>query len=191
MLHDVSERFPLFSNLSVEPTLGIQCRGLRERIGSLHRAELMQGIGFVGGALGSLNSSSEVALIYERRLGERWLVSPRAAFGIADVSDRGLAYEYRAGVLELGVFRRLPFSGMEVRFGPTAGGVYARQRLLSGELQSGVVTRVGGALGLELPLAGRLRATIGWTMGGAFLRLNDDWTARLFVRADLGVGYGF
>jgi len=145
----------------------------------------------VGGALGSLNSSSEVALIYERRLGERWLVSPRAAFGIADVSDRGLAYQYRAGVLELGVFRRLPFSGMEVRFGPTAGGVYARQRLLSGELQSGVVTRVGGALGLELPLAGRLRATIGWTMGGAFLRLNDDWTARLFVRADLGVGYGF
>jgi uncharacterized caspase-like protein len=149
------------------------------------------GYGVVGGALGSLTSSSEVALTYERRLGERWLVSPRAAFGIADVSDRGLAYEYRAGVLELGLFRRVRLGGTELRIGPTVGGVYARQRLLSGELQSGVVTRVGGVLGLELPLGGRLRATLGWTTGAALLRLNDDWTARLYVRADLGVGYAF
>jgi uncharacterized caspase-like protein len=152
---------------------------------------IVAGYGVVGGALGSLTSSSEVALTYERRIGERWLLSPRAAFGIADVSDRGLAYEYRAGILELGLLRRLPFGGFELRVGPTAGGVYARQRLLSGELQSGVVTRIGGVLGLELPLAGRLRATLAWTTGGAFLRLNDDWTARLYVRADLGVGYAF
>ncbi len=149
------------------------------------------GYGVVGGALGSLTSSSEVALTYQRRIGERWLLGPRAAFGIADVSDRGLAYEYRAGVLELGLCRRLPFSGFELRFGLTAGAVYARQRLLSGELQSGVVTRLGGALGLELPLGDRLRASLAWTTGGAFLRLNDDWTARLYVRADLGVGYAF
>jgi hypothetical protein len=152
---------------------------------------IVAGYGLVGGALGSLSSSSEVALTYERRIGERWLVSPRAAFGIADVSDRGLAYEYRAGILELGVLRRVALGSLELRLGPTAGGVYARQRLLSGELQSGVVTRVGGVVGLEVPLAGRLRATLGWTMGGAFLRLNEDWTARLYVRADVGVGYGF
>jgi hypothetical protein len=152
---------------------------------------LSAGYGVVGGALGSLTSSSEVALVYQRRIGERWLLSPRAAFGIADVSDRGLAYEYRAGVIELALLRRLPFRGFEIRFGPTAGGVYARQRLLSGESQAGLVTRLGGVLGLELPLAGRLSATLSWTMGGAMLRLNEEWTARAFVRADLGVGYGF
>jgi uncharacterized caspase-like protein len=152
---------------------------------------LTAGYGVVGGALGSLTSSSELALVYERRIGERWLLAPRAAFGIADVSDRGLAYQYRAGVIELALLRTLPLRGFELRLGATAGGVYARQRLLSGELQSGLLTRLGGVLGLELPLAGRLRATLAWTMGGAMLSLNEEWTVRPFVRADLGVGYGF
>jgi hypothetical protein len=159
------------------------------------RADVYQsvgtGYGVVGGALGSLTSSSEVALVYRRRLGEHWLVGPRAAFGIADVSDRGLAYQYRAAVLELMLLRTIPIGGIEILLGGTGGGVYASQRLLSGETSSGLVWRLAGVLGLDIPLASRFSATFNWTMGGAMLRLNDEWTARPFVRADLGVSYGF
>ena len=47
VVHNASEKFPLFSSLKVEPTGGIQCRELRERISSLHDSELMEGIRFV------------------------------------------------------------------------------------------------------------------------------------------------
>jgi hypothetical protein len=152
---------------------------------------LTAGYGVVGGALGSLTSSSEIGVGYQRRIGERWLLGPRAAFGIADVSDRGLAYQYRAAVLEIALLRTFPFRGFELRLGAAGGGVYARQQLLSGEAQTGAVARLAGVFGLELPLGARFSATLGWTMGGAMLRLNEEWTTRPFVRADLGVGYGF
>jgi hypothetical protein len=47
VLHNASERFPLFSSLKVEPTGGIPFRELREGVGSAHDAELGDGIRFV------------------------------------------------------------------------------------------------------------------------------------------------
>jgi hypothetical protein len=47
VLHNASERFPLLWSLKVEGTGGIQCRELRERIGSVHASELQEAIRFV------------------------------------------------------------------------------------------------------------------------------------------------
>jgi hypothetical protein len=150
------------------------------------------GYGLVGGALGSLTSSNELAVVYGARVGERWRLAPRAALGVADVDDRGLAYQYRALAAELALLRVVPLGrSLELLVGATAGGAYARQRLLSGEVSTGFVWRVAGAAAVEVPLGERLRASLGWTAGGAFLRLNDRGTARPFLRADLGVGYAF
>lgn len=153
------------------------------------------GVGYavVGGALGSLTSSNEVALLYRARVGERWLVAPRIAVGFADVSDRGLAYEYRAALAEVALLRALPFGhhALELLLGAAGGAAYARQRLLSGEVAAGSVGRVSAVMGIELPVGDRVRASLGWNAGAALLRLNDEWSARLFLRADIGVGYAF
>jgi hypothetical protein len=47
VLYNASETFPFFSSLKVEPTGGIPLRELRERIGSVHDSELVDGIRFV------------------------------------------------------------------------------------------------------------------------------------------------
>jgi hypothetical protein len=47
VLHGASEKFPLLSSLKVDPKVGIQFRDLRERIGSVDRSELTNGIRFV------------------------------------------------------------------------------------------------------------------------------------------------
>lgn len=47
VLYNASEKYPLFSTVQVEPMAGIQCRGLRERVGSVHGSELLKGIRFV------------------------------------------------------------------------------------------------------------------------------------------------
>jgi hypothetical protein len=47
VLHDASEKFPLFSSLKVEPTGGIPFRELRERPNSVNVSELTAGIRFV------------------------------------------------------------------------------------------------------------------------------------------------
>lgn len=47
VLHNASEKFPLFSTLTVETTGGIQCLELRARISSVDEAELRDGIRFV------------------------------------------------------------------------------------------------------------------------------------------------
>ena len=93
-------------------------------------------------------------------------MGPRAAFGIADVSDRGLAYQYRAAVLELALLRTIPVGGLEILLGGTGGGVYARQRLLSGETSSGLVGRLAGVLGLDVPLGSRFERDLQLDDGG-------------------------
>ena len=47
VLHNASEKFSLLLSLKVEPSGGIQCRELRERIGSVQPQELQQAIRFV------------------------------------------------------------------------------------------------------------------------------------------------
>ena len=47
VLHNASEKFPLLSSLKVEPTGGIQCGGLHERISSVPGPELREGIRYV------------------------------------------------------------------------------------------------------------------------------------------------
>ena len=47
VLHNASEKFPLFSSLEVEPTGGIQFRALRARIGSVRVSELKEAVRFV------------------------------------------------------------------------------------------------------------------------------------------------
>lgn len=47
VLHNASEKYSLLWSLKVEPTGGIQCRELRERIGSVQPAELEEAIRFV------------------------------------------------------------------------------------------------------------------------------------------------
>jgi len=47
VLYNASEKYPLFSSLTVEPTSGIQCRELRERVGAAKHSELSEGIRFV------------------------------------------------------------------------------------------------------------------------------------------------
>jgi hypothetical protein len=47
VLHNASEKFPLLWSLKVEPTSGIQCRELRERIGSVQASELREAVRFV------------------------------------------------------------------------------------------------------------------------------------------------
>lgn len=47
VLHNASERFSLLWSLKLEPTSGIQCRELRERIGSVDPSELREAIRFV------------------------------------------------------------------------------------------------------------------------------------------------
>jgi hypothetical protein len=44
VLHNASEKHPLLWSLKVEPASGIQCRELRERIGSVQTAELKEAI---------------------------------------------------------------------------------------------------------------------------------------------------
>jgi hypothetical protein len=151
------------------------------------------GYGVVGGALGTLTSSSEIAVLLRARFGEGWQVSPRVAVGFADVSDRGLAYEYRAASAELALLRVVPFGyhALEALVGVVGGGAYARQRLLSGEASAGPVGRGAAFLGIDVPVADRVRVLLGWNAGATVLRLNDEWTTRLFLRADLGVGYAF
>jgi hypothetical protein len=47
VLYNASEKFPLLATIEVETMAGIQCRELREQIGSVHGSELMRGIRFV------------------------------------------------------------------------------------------------------------------------------------------------
>jgi hypothetical protein len=47
VLHNASERFSLLCSLKIEPTRGIQCRELSERIGSIGPSELREAIRFV------------------------------------------------------------------------------------------------------------------------------------------------
>ena len=47
VLYYAAERFTFFSSLKVDPNGGIQSRELREQLGSVHDAELLQGIRFV------------------------------------------------------------------------------------------------------------------------------------------------
>jgi len=47
VLHNASERFSLLWSLKIEPTRGIQCRELSDRIGSVEPAELREAIRFV------------------------------------------------------------------------------------------------------------------------------------------------
>jgi hypothetical protein len=47
VLHNASEKFPLLWSLKVEPAGGIQCRELRERIGSVQPNELREAVRFV------------------------------------------------------------------------------------------------------------------------------------------------
>jgi hypothetical protein len=46
VLHTASEKFSLLWSLKVDPNAGIQCRELRERIGSVQPAELTEAIRF-------------------------------------------------------------------------------------------------------------------------------------------------
>jgi hypothetical protein len=47
VLYNASEKFPFFSSLEVDPTAGIQCRELGERIGSIQSPELIDGLRFI------------------------------------------------------------------------------------------------------------------------------------------------
>lgn len=47
VLHNASEKFSLLWSLKVEPTGGIQCRELRDRIGSVQLSELREALRFV------------------------------------------------------------------------------------------------------------------------------------------------
>jgi hypothetical protein len=47
VLHNASEKYSLLWSLKVEPTGGIQCRELRERIGSVQTSELQEALRFV------------------------------------------------------------------------------------------------------------------------------------------------
>jgi hypothetical protein len=47
VLHNASEKYSLLWSLKVEPTGGIQCRELRERIGSVQLPELSEAIRYV------------------------------------------------------------------------------------------------------------------------------------------------
>ena len=47
VLHNASEQFSLLWSLKIEPTRGIQCRELSDRIGSVEPAELREAIRFV------------------------------------------------------------------------------------------------------------------------------------------------
>lgn len=51
VLHNASERFSVLWSLKVDPDTGIQCRELREWIGSVHPAELTEAIRFTLGEL--------------------------------------------------------------------------------------------------------------------------------------------
>jgi hypothetical protein len=51
VLHNASERFSLLWSLKVDPDAGIQCRELREWIGSVRPAELTEAIRFTLGEL--------------------------------------------------------------------------------------------------------------------------------------------
>lgn len=148
------------------------------------------GYGIVGGALGTLSASSEAALAYRRRLGN-WLLGPRVALGFADVEDRGLRYSYRAYVGEMVLQRRFSFDAFDLLGGLGLGGVHARQRILSGEEQAGVLLRTSASAGVEVPLVDALMLSLGWDAGAGILRLNGSLSQRLFLRATLGVSYGF
>ncbi len=149
------------------------------------------GYGLVGGALGALTSSGELGLLLRALVGERWDLAPRAGFGFADVQDQGLRYQYRALSAELAARRRISLSALQLSFGPVLGVAWARQRLLSGESTDGLVIRPALTASVELPVHRAFLVIFGWDAGASLLRLNDQIQSRLFVRATLGVGYGF
>jgi hypothetical protein len=152
---------------------------------------LVGGYALVGGALGSLTSSSEIGLGYRRELLPRWHVGSRAALGLAEVSDRGLRYRYRAAVVDLVFLRRFDFAAMRLFVGAGIGGAWARQQLLSGEQQSGFTFRYGAAATLDLPVSQSLALSLSWDIGAGVVRLNGALEQRPHVRAFLGVGYAF
>jgi hypothetical protein len=47
VLYNASEKFPTIASLAVEPAVGIQCRTLRDQIGSVRAAELKAAFRFV------------------------------------------------------------------------------------------------------------------------------------------------
>ncbi len=145
----------------------------------------------VGGALGSLTSSSEIGIGYRREIWLRWHIGSRAALGLAEVNDRGLRYSYRAAVLDLSFLRRFDLATMRLYVGVGVGGAWARQQLLSGETQSGFTFRYGAAAALDLPVSPSVALSLGWDFGAGVVRLNGAREQRLHVRAFLGVGYAF
>jgi uncharacterized caspase-like protein len=149
------------------------------------------GYGLVGGALGALTASGEIGLSLRALIGANWDLAPRAGFGFADVEDRGLRYQYRALSAELAARRRVSFAALQFSFGPVLGAAWARQTLLSGERSDGLTLRPALTASFELPVHRALLVIFGWDVGASLLRLNDQIQSRLFVRATLGVGYGF
>ena len=47
VLYNASEKFPMFSSLEVDPSSGIHCGELRDRIGSARSTELIEGLRFM------------------------------------------------------------------------------------------------------------------------------------------------
>lgn len=47
VLFNAAQRFPFLSSLEVDPSTGIPCRDLRERVGSIGRPELIAGLRFI------------------------------------------------------------------------------------------------------------------------------------------------
>jgi hypothetical protein len=47
VVHNAGERFPFLSSLKVDPSGGIQCRDLYERLGGMRGSQLMEGMRFV------------------------------------------------------------------------------------------------------------------------------------------------
>jgi hypothetical protein len=47
VLYNASEKFPFLSSVEVDPTTGIQCSELRERIDSMSSPELIDGLRFI------------------------------------------------------------------------------------------------------------------------------------------------
>jgi hypothetical protein len=144
-----------------------------------------------GGALGSLVPSNELAVGYRRALGGGFHLAPRLAFGIAEMRVRGLAYRYRALLLDTALLRRFDLGTVALLLGAGAGAGLSQQELLSGESYRGVVFRYGASAGLDLAIYRGLLLALGWDLGAVVLRLNGQLEQRLTLKASLGVGYAF
>lgn len=143
--------------------------------------------GLAGRAPSTSAISTELGLLY-RHNGARWSLASRLSYGETTLDDLDLSYRLRRFSAAGYLLRLVRAGALDLQLGGGVAVTRALQTLSSGIELRATVPWVGGALALEIPVAGWLAARMAWDVGAELVPIDGQWRGRLAVHALLGLG---